>query len=295
MSGRVLNLLHRYYTTTRPNPRVLELCGATEPDTPYTAERDEDLTVILNGWARPEYLPLVWEGIQYQTRRPAQTWIVQNGPGKLAAVPREFFASVREHHTRIIDSDLNLGCWFRFILAALYCRTRYVAIFDDDTLPGCEALAAALTDLHARPGIYGGRGIIYVDEGGPPRFWAHEVAGWPAGTPEATRVDFVGHAWVMETAWLRRMLPLLPSTFLDAAEPGRQCGEDMFLSFAGQKLGVPTFVWGHGATCNARWSSLQALEMGCHENSISMSGGLAGGDEHLRELLAAGWRLLRFQ
>lgn len=295
MSERGLNLLHDYYTRVVPNARVLELCGATEPEAAYGGARDDDLTVIINGWARPEYLPLVWEAVQYQTRRPRQTWIVQNDPGERAPVPRAFLAAAAAYDTSVIDAGLNLGCWFRFLLAALYCRTRYVAVFDDDTLPGREALATALEALAQRPGIYGGRGITFVNEGGPPRFWSYEVAGWPVGTPEATQVDFVGHAWVMETAWLRQVMPLLPRRLLDSQAPGRECGEDMFLSFAAQRFGLPTFVWPHGADCNPRWSSVQAYEMGFHPNAMNVSGGLEGGDEHLRELIGAGWRLLRYR
>jgi hypothetical protein len=286
--------LHDYYTSVVPNRRVLELCGANEPDAPYGSARDADLTVILNGWARPEYLPLVWEAVQYQTRRPAQTWIVQNHPGERAEVPREFLAAAAQAGTNVIDAGLNLGCWFRFLLAALYCRTRYVAVFDDDTLPGREALATALEALEKRPGIYGGRGITFKNDGGPPQFWSYDVAGWPVGTADTLQVDFVGHAWVLETDWLRRVLPLLPRRLLESPAPGRECGEDMFLSFAAQRFGVSTFVWPHGAECNVRWSSVQAYEMGFHPNAMNVSGGLAGGDEHLRELVGGGWRLLRY-
>jgi hypothetical protein len=289
-----LNLIHHYYTEVSPNPRVLELCGVAGPGTPYTTSRDDDLTVIINGFARPEYLPLIWEAIQYQTRRPRETWLVQNDPGGRAAVPRDFFASARRHSTVVIDSGLNHGCWFRFLLAALYCRTRYVAIFDDDTLPGRQALAAAVEALAQRPGIYGGRGITFRNDGQGPRFWSHDVFGWPVGTPEITQVDFVGHMWVTETAWLRHLVRHLPDRLFDAAEPGRECGEDMFLSFVAQRRGLPTFVYAHGPACNARWSSIQAYEMGFHPHAMNLSGGLSGGEHYLREAVSQGWRLLRF-
>ena len=289
-----LGLLHRFYTASSPNPLVLDLCGVDGPATPYSTARDDELTVILNGWARPEYLPLVWEAVQYQTRRPRETWIVQNDPGGRAAVPRSFLERTREHSTLVLDSGLNLGCWFRFLLAALYCRTRYVAFFDDDTLPGCEALAAALDSLERTPGIYGGRGITFRNDGGEPRYWDHDVSGWPVGTQIDTEVDFVGHMWVTETAWMRALLGALPERLHEATEPGRECGEDMYLSFVAQQQGLPTFVYAHGAHCNRRWSSIQAYEMGFHPHSMNASGGLAGGDEYLQALVRAGWRLRRF-
>src|SRR5438132_693246 len=137
MTAAPFNFLFEYYTSVRPNERVLTLCGATERGRPYTRERDEDLTVVVNAYARPEYLPLIWEAIQYQSRRPASTWIVQNSPGRGSVVPRGFFQQVgAAGDTLVVDSDLNHGCWFRFFLAALSCRTRYLAVVDDDTLPG---------------------------------------------------------------------------------------------------------------------------------------------------------------
>jgi hypothetical protein len=292
-----LNLLYDYYTRVQPHERVLQLCGAVQPNAPYTGHRDPDLTVIINGYARPDYLPLIWEATQYQTRRPCETWIVQNNPEGRSEVPVGFLEAMRRRQdTRLIDSShgLNHGCWFRFLLAALYCRTKFVAIYDDDTLSGRMALETAIEDLQARPGIYGGRGITFRLAEGGPRFWDHDVHGWPVGTPVATQVDFVGHLWVTETAWLRRLFKHLPDRLFDSDEPGRECGEDMYLSFIAQRAGLPTLVFRHGADCNPRWSSIQAYEMGFHSQAMSSTGGLRHGDEYLRRLVESGWRLLRY-
>ena len=295
---RSLNLLYHYYTHIRPNPVVLELCGAVAPDLPYTAERDDDLTVIVNAYARPEYLGLIWEAVQYQSRRPRETWIVQNWPGDRAAVPRELFERIRaggHHDTRIMTLDVNLGPWFRFFLAALWCRTRYVAIYDDDTLSGRLALETALAHLERQPGVYGSRGIICTWLPDGPSFWKHEVEGWPSGTDQVTAVDFVGHLWVMETYWLRELFRHLPEPLLASADPGRQCGEDMYLSFVAQRVGLPTYVLPHGRPPDPRWSSIQGNEMGTHPNSMSMGTPLDHGDRYLTCFVRQGWRLLRYQ
>src|SRR5579864_6318651 len=191
------NWLFDYYTRVRPNRRVLEFCGVLQPDTPY-AQRSADLTAIINAYARPEYLPLIWEALQYQSCRPAETWVLQNNPGGRSIVPTAALAQIRSAGDRVIESDLNHGCWFRFVLAALSCRTRFVAILDDDTLPGRLAFETALQDLTQTPGVYGGRGITFAWRTDGPTFEQHEVSGRPAGTPERTQVDFVGHMWVME-------------------------------------------------------------------------------------------------
>jgi hypothetical protein len=293
---RPLNFLYEYYTNVKPHPTVLELCGAAQRDAPYTNERDDDLTVIINAWGRPEYLPLVWESVQYQTRAPKETWIIQNNPGARAAVPRVFLESVsRDYKTVVIESGLNHGCWFRFILAALTCRTRYVAIYDDDTLSGNLALETALSDMQKRPGIYGGRGVTFAPVAGGPVFRKSTASGWPHGTVSAEQVDFVGHLWVMETYWLRELLSHLPDLLLSSPNPGRECGEDMYVSFVGQLRGIPTFVFGHGGPDrNRRWSSIQGVEMGVHRNAMYLSGGLRNADKYVRAFVAEGWRLLHY-
>ncbi|MGA8576064.1 MAG: hypothetical protein WB609_10365 [Candidatus Cybelea sp.] len=291
-----LNLLFEYYTRVSPNRAILELCGVTDRDVPYTNELDDDLTVIVNAWARPEFLPLIWEAIQYQSRRPKETWIVQNNPGTKAEVPRAFLQRVRDgYNTVIFDSGLNHGCWFRFILAAIACRTRFVAIYDDDTLSGRMALSGALDDMARAPGIYGGRGITfnYATEG--PEFSNCTVSGWSAGTEKAQQVDFVGHLWVMETYWLRALLSQLPDLYLSSPNQSGECGEDMYVSFIGQQNDVPTFVFGHGArTLTPRWSSLQGYKMGVHQNAMFKNDGLKNGDKYLKEFVGKGWRLLRY-
>ena len=296
MFTKSLNLLYEYYTSVCPNPKVLELCGIARRDMPYTANQDHDLTVIINAYARPDYLPLIWEAIQYQSRRPQETWIVQNNPKQRSRVPRDFFEQVRTHgDTVVIDSDLNHGCWFRFFLAALYCQTRYVAIFDDDTLPGQRSLEAALDAMAQQPGLYGGRGITLKKEPDGPRFWSYDVSGWPVGTMNTTEVDFVGHMWVMETIWLKDIFKNIPERLFIAPDLAQECGEDMYISFVAQKQGIKTFVYGHGRNCSPRWSSIQAYEMGLHPNAMNLSGGLNQGDAYLRHFLKEGWKLLQYR
>lgn len=287
--------LRSYYQTVQPNPKVLELCGAADPAVGYTGERQDDLTAIINGYARPAYVPLIWESMQYQTCRPRETWLVQNHPGTVAEAPRSFFEVMRlRSDTRVIDSGINHGCWFRFLLAALYCRTRYVLILDDDTLPGRCAVEAALADMQQNPGVYGGRGLIIRRESDGPRYWSHDVYGWPVGTPHAKQVDFVGQFWLLETYWLHELLRQLPMRLVTSAQPHRECGEELYVSFVAQKTGLDSYVYGHGRNYNERWSSIQAYEMGNHVAAMHMTGGLSAADEYMQSFVDQGWRLINY-
>ncbi len=295
MSNEPYNLLHTYYTAIQPNPRVLELTGASKLHAPYTRDRDTDLTVIINAYARPEYLPLIWESFQYQSRRPGETWIIQNNPEGRSGRPENFLLEVkRRNDTRVIDSGLNHGCWFRFFVAALYCRTKFVVICDDDTMPGRLALETAVQELERQPGVYGGRGIILDSVPGGPSYWHHTLFGWPVATATTTRVDFVQQLWILETAWLPELLKHLPNRLFATEKPGRECGEELYVSYIADKLEIPSYVYGHGGPLNAKWSSIQGFEMGDHPNAMYVSGGLQHADAHLSEYVRYGWNLLNY-
>jgi hypothetical protein len=274
---------------------VLELCGIQGMDTPYPSAYNDELTCIINAYARPEFLPLIWEGVQYQSLRPKETWIVQNNPKEAACVPYAFFDRMRQRNdTVVINSGINHGCWFRFLLAALYCRTRYVVFLDDDTLPGHMSFARAISNMVANPGIYGGRGLILESTPSGPKYWNHEVYGWPVGTEGATEVDFVGQMWVVETYWLRELFKYLPDRLFTVDEPAHECGEEMYLSYVGQKIGLKSYTFDHGYPYNSKWSSIQAYEMGNHQAAMHMTGGLNQTDFYLQEFVRDGWRLLRY-
>jgi hypothetical protein len=293
---RSYNFLFSYYTTISPNPKVLELCGAHHQDRPYSNTFDDNLTCIINAYARPEYLPLIWEGVQYQTRRPRTTWIIQNNPGDQACVPRAFLERMRDRKdTIVVDSGINHGCWFRFLLAAIYCRTKYLVVLDDDTLPGRLAFEAAITDLVEQPGVYGGRGIILKSLPEGPRYWQHEIYGWPAASEERIEVDIAQQMWVIETWWLKELFKYLPDRMFDVSAPGRECGEEMYVSYVAQKAGLRTYVYRHGLVYNARWSSLQAYEMGNDSVAMHMTGGLNQVDYYLAQFVKDKWKLLRYR
>ena len=155
-------------------------------------------------------------------------------------------------------------------------------------------MATTLADLEHVPGVYGGRGITFNPRPGGPLFWDYDDSGWTKGNDEPVEVDFAGHMWVMETAWLGELLRHFPDPFRHATAPGTECGEDMYLSYVAQKSGLPSFAMRHGTPVNARWSSLRGGQMGSHPNAMSTSPALDRGDTYLSYFVANGWRLLQF-
>ena len=169
-----------------------------------------------------------------------------------------------------------------------------MAIFDDDTLPGRLALEAGLEDMARQPGVYGCWGATFLAEPGGPRYWRRQVEGWPEARDEAVEVDFIGQMWLLETDWLKAIFNHLPERLFTSPEPGRECGEELLISFVAQRMGRPSFIYKLGREYGPRWASIQGIEMGAHPASMSVTGALGPADHYLHATRKLGWRLLRY-
>ena len=89
--------------------------------------KDDNITVILNAYKRPGYMPQQVAALRRQTAPPTQIWIWCNNSGE--AMPD--FSDIAD---RVVISNFNWKFFGRFALANL-ATTTYVALFDDDILP----------------------------------------------------------------------------------------------------------------------------------------------------------------
>src|SRR5487761_789304 len=123
-----------------------------------TANITANITAIITAYRRPgNILPLV-HSLRAPTVRAAALWGWANEPNeKMKAVLAEVKLD------RIVTSSDNARFHGRFALALL-ARTEYVAIFDDDSLPGPKWFENCLTTMSDTPGILGTAGIVL---GGP--------------------------------------------------------------------------------------------------------------------------------
>lgn len=196
------------------------------------------VTVILTEFKRP-YLEEQLQAIR--ASGPSLVWLVrQDGPQAL-----EHQHPVHMWHgiDRVILVSPNSGVWTRFFLA-LEAETEYVAIFDDDTIPGpgwlSYALEHATATLVVGVGVVKGRPLDHYD-------WKLDQRwGWP-GWPEkgvspytdhpVVDVDWGGHCWVMRTSHLRAVAHAFSKVrrFPDQ-------GEDMAISYAFQACGRGTIA-----------------------------------------------------
>ena len=213
-----------------------------------------DITVILNGYKRPQFLKEQIEAVRNQTVKPTEIMLWQNNS--------EGFSIEDTNSLTTAVSNTNLGVWARFAFA-LNAKTEYICIFDDDTIPGSKWFENCLETMKTHEGLLGTIGLIYRS---PLTYQGNIRIGWDNPNEITTRVDIVGHAWFFKREWLSTFWRELPPAGLLTA------GEDMHFSYTLQKyLGLNTYVPPHPSDDKEMWGSKKGWEMGTERNAISFN------------------------
>ena len=89
-----------------------------------------DVTVILNGYKRKNQLNEQLDAIRNQTVDVDNVMLWYNQPGDDEMVNYDIMSEIPTAF-----SNVNLGVWARFAYA-FNAQTKYVCVFDDDTIPG---------------------------------------------------------------------------------------------------------------------------------------------------------------
>ena len=214
-----------------------------------------DVTVILNGYKRKKQLDEQLSSLKNQTIKPDNIMLWYNYPGDDEFVNYDIMTEIPTAY-----SNVNLGVWARFAYA-LNAETKYICIFDDDTIPGTKWLENCLTTMKTHRGLLGTVGLLYTIPQPPnpnSSYFEHYVRfGWPHNNTRVQEVDLVGHSWFFERDWLSVYWRELPDPKY------KTCGEDMHFSYMIQKyLGLKTYVPPHPADDKEMWGSLKGSEYG---------------------------------
>jgi hypothetical protein len=191
-------------------------------------KRHPTISVILNTYNRLDYLSEQIEAINKQTIKPTEI-IIWNNSNQTISVKDPSIP------TTAFNSTTNTGVWSRFF-AAFNSSSEYVALFDDDTIPGCRWFENCLTCMQTKPGLYGATGykFMYTD-----KYHENIRVGWLHGINGVEEVDIVGHAWFLKRDWLKYFVNEMPNTDQDY----KICGEDIHLSYTLKKYGgINSFI-----------------------------------------------------
>ncbi len=211
------------------------------------------ITVILNAYRRPYNLKMQIEAIRNQTIKPQQIWLWVNDHED----NREFDFSQLDID-RTFKNDYNWKFYGRFA-GALLADTEYVAIFDDDTVPGPQWFENCIENNKTNEGIQGSAGIILKSS---EKYMWHDRCGWPTQNALSTRVDLVGHAWFFKREWLQYLWREKPYTWDN--------GEDIQFSYLAQKYGgINTYCPPHPSNNKNLHGSILGNELGIDNKATS--------------------------
>jgi hypothetical protein len=210
------------------------------------------ITVILNVYRRPHNLEKQIRAIRKQTVQPTSIWLWVN-----KHEDNQGFDFSGADVDRVFDTDHNWKFHGRFAAAQL-ATTEYIAIFDDDTIPGSEWFKNCLDCMRDIEGIYGTAGVILNSD----RYLDHIRCGWPTMNEEVTRVDLVGHAWFFKKGWTSYMWREAPITWDN--------GEDIQFSYLCQKYGgINTYCPPHPEGNREKHGSTLGNELGIDDKASS--------------------------
>lgn len=230
-----------------------------------------NITAILTGYNRPNNMNALADAVRGQTIPPDDTWVWYN---KGTEEQEEIYGSKGAY------CDYNFGFFGRFAMALL-AQTEYVAIFDDDTIPGERWFENCLNTMQEAPAILGTVGIYLTG----PYYHSHERIGWPAPNERTAPVDLVGHCWFMRKEDVKLMF---------AEDPYRTCnGEDIHLAaLAWRYARLPCCVPPHPYNDKSLWGSIHGMKLGMDKAASSLRDvreHVAVRDAIVKEEIRRGW------
>jgi len=212
---------------------------------------DNSIVTVLTAYRRPYYLERQIEHIRNQSIESSEIWLWVNSHEDNYGFDFSNFGL-----DNIFHSSNNLKFYPRFAISLL-AESNYVAIFDDDTMPGRDWFKNCLDTMKTHEGILGGVGVLLNDNDYTSSVYH---GGWWEKNNEVVEVDLVGHAWFFKREWLnylwREPIPLFDN------------GEDIQFSYLAQKYGgIKTYCPAHPENNIELFSSLYPFQLGDDEKA----------------------------
>lgn len=207
-----------------------------------------NISVILNVYKRPYTLEKQIESILNQTIKiePENIHIWYNYSGVNQSKPNN-------NKIKTYQCNWNTKFFGRFTIPML-CNTEYIAMFDDDIIPGVKWLENCLNTMNKVGGLLGCSGVIFQQK----KYHPFSKVGWNGlHSPDVHEVDLVGHSWFYKQEWIKYFWSEKPVSWDN--------GEDIMFSYLLKKNGIKTYVpahpennfdiWGNHPNLHNNWGS----------------------------------------
>ncbi len=242
--------------------------------------REEKITVILNCYRRPEYLKEQIKAIKDQTKEPHEIWVWVN-----------YHEDNRDYDfdnldvDRVFKNNYNWKYFGRFS-AAMLAKTKYIALFDDDTIPGTKWFENCIDSMNTKEGIMGGAGVVLKHD----IYQDHNRFGWSSKNKEIVEVDLVGHAWFFKKEWLKYLWIEEPLTW--------ENGEDIHFAYTAQKHGkIKSYCPPHPENEIEKHSSLKGYQYGVDDKASSATRNhqifYKQRNDIVKHAIENGWKILK--
>lgn len=231
---------------------------------------------LLTVYKRPYALAEQLSAIRNQSIPPAQVWCFAQEPS--LELSHEIHCAGFD---RVIECTPNSFYHFRFA-AAMTMPTDFVAVFDDDAIPGPRWFENCLQTFSKTPGILGTHGARLNNL---EAYTNRKRLGWLHPCHETVEVDYVGQSWFLRPEWIHFLFAERLSTGVN--------GEDIELGTRAWRMGgIRSYCPPHPPDNPDLW--------GCHDNRLNADQNASHRrpgwfQERLRILKAehqAGWRPL---
>ena len=237
-----------------------------------------NISVILTVYKRPHTLQHQLKAIKNQTIDIADQdiHILVNNP---STAP--FFRP--EPPIKYYRLNYNSGIFSRFAIALL-CKTKYVAILDDDIIPGEKWFENCLqTEIDSGQCLLGASGVFLQHKG----YHKFGKVGWNgAKEDKILAVDLVGHSWFCRQKLFQYLWYEEP--------PNWDNGEDIFFAYCLQKYcEIGCFVPPHPKDDRKLWGNIVGTKFADDQNAMFKSDfHYNDRDNIVKQCCYKGWRLL---
>lgn len=241
------------------------------------------ISVILNVYKRPYTLEKQIESILSQSVKvnPENIHVWYNNvEGLDQPLPTNTYV-------KTYKCNYNTKFFGRFTIPLL-CQTPYIAMLDDDVVPGKKWFENCLNIIEEYNAILGTSGVITNGT----TYIPNQKVGWNGvHSNETIKVDLVGHGWFFKQEWAKFMWLEEP--------PSWENGEDMFFSYVAQKNGVDTIVPPHPKNDIELWGNNPKLDnnWGFDKNahSLTYNNHLTLRNQIVTTLINKGWKTIKTQ
>lgn len=212
-------------------------------------ESSSDITVILCSYNRPHLLNEQIESIKSQSVPVDDIWLWYNQGSQ---------PQIQVQGIKVAYCNYNFKFFGRFAYAML-AKTKYIAFFDDDTIPGKNWLKNCLDHIETHEGILGTTGVQLTKK----KYINHIKVGWNGtnGSNESIEeVDLIGHAWFLKKEWLKYLWYEDPVSWDN--------GEDIHLSYIVKKYAnISSYIVPHPKCDLSVWGSTKGSDYGSDDQA----------------------------